>query len=513
MKIRLSMKIRFPIVMTLVCVLVAGLVTWQLYQQRDRWTEPAPTKEAVAPELSAFYGQELEWDDCEESHCAWVTVPVDYEKPKGEETRLRVELVPAPEGKGTRTLFVNPGGPGGSAMGFARSMASAVGDRVKARYDIVGVDPRGVGKSSPLICLSDKKFDTYAASDPDPDTPEEITAARRRFAALGKACLDNSGNLASHVSTEEVARDMDIVRALLGRDRLDWFGASYGTQLGATYASLFPERVGRMVLDGAVDPSLDGIESSLADATGFQRALVAYAEDCITNIGCPLSDSVDAGLAKISALLKKLDAAPMKTSSDRKLTEGLAMSGIAVTLYDRRGWNALSKGLTEAFKGDGTTLLLISDLHVGRNPDGTYEDNSGQVIAAVRCLDSGSEGLSQQEAEALIPRFEKINPVFGRSMAWGVMGCQDWPIEATHPQIEISAEDAPTIVVIGTTRDPATPYEGAKALVSQLGNAMLLTREGDGHTAYMSGNSCIKKAVETFLVEGTVPRKGLVCKK
>ncbi len=320
------------------------------------------------------------------------------------------------------------------------------------------------------------------------------------------------GKLAAHVSTEEAARDMDVVRGLLGRKKMDWFGASYGTQLGATYATLFPKKVGRMVLDGAVDPALSVIESAIGQTTGFQRALDAFAKDCVKQAGCPLGDDVDAGMAKIADLMDQLDQTPMETDDpSRELTEGLAFYGIAVTLYDKETWDYLRRGLTDAFKGDGTLLLLLSDAYFTRDQSGKYGDNIGEVIYAVNSLDV-ADPPTLAEVEAALPRFEKISPVFGRALGWGALSPSDWPIKVTHPQVKIDGAGAPPIVVVGTTRDPATPYEGAQSLAKQLASGVLISRDGDGHTAYSSGNTCIKKAVDAYLVSGTVPKDGLMCK-
>lgn len=505
-------RTRTLLVIATVLALLAGVVVFTAYATRDRWKTPSPTADAPQSALSAFYTQKLSWTACGDAHCTWVKVPVDYAQPGGPTTRLRVKVIPSTRGDAQRSIFVNPGGPGGSAVNFAGSMASTFGRDVRAQYDIVGVDPRGIAESSPVECLPPRQFDAFTAIDPDPDNPAEIRALRESVTALGKACEKNSGALAAHISTEEAARDMDVVRALLGRKTFDWFGASYGTQLGATYAQLFPQRVGRMVLDGAVDPSLDVVESSLGQTTGFQRAIEAYAADCVTSSVCPLGDNADSGLAKVAALLGQLDAKPMPTSGDRELTEGQAFYGIAVTLYDKSTWSYLSQALTQAFSGDGTGLLLLSDAYFMRQPDGSYAGNLGQVIYAVNCLDT-SGGLTEEQTKALIPRFEKVSPVFGRALAWGALGCTDWPIKATHPQVDISAEGAAPILVLGTTRDPATPYEWAKSLATQLSSGVLITREGDGHTAYASGNDCITKAVDAYFVKGTVPKDGLVCKQ
>ena len=303
---------------------------------------------------------------------------------------------------------------------------------------------------------------------------------------------------------------MDVVRALVGREKLDWFGASYGTELGATYAQIFPDHVGRMVLDGAVDPSLDEVESSFAQATGFQRALEAYVADCVQSDDCPLGDTADAGVQRVVDLMDQLDAKPLPGSDGRDLTEGRAFYGIAVTLYDEQTWPLLTTGLQKAFDGDGSVLVALSDAYFERDEDGSYGSNIGQVISAVTCLDS-PDGLTEEQVRAQIPRFVDASPVFGRALAWGALGCADWPVAATSPRPQIDGKGAPPILVLGTTRDPATPYESAQALAEQLESGVLLTRDGDGHTAYLSGNKCIQKAVDTYLLDGTMPAEGTTC--
>jgi pimeloyl-ACP methyl ester carboxylesterase len=499
-----------PLLLAVVLVLLVGVAVYAAFATRDAgFEEPKPLSAAAPDGLETFYTQKLNWSECGEAHCAWVKVPLDYAKPDGATTRLRMAFYPA-TGDARRSILVNPGGPGGSAVDFAETMQDSLGADVRDHADIIGVDPRGVGLSSPLTCLSDEKFDAYAAGDPDPDDAAEIAASRAAGTALGEACLANSGELAAHVSTVEVARDMDVVRALLGRKTLDWFGASYGTELGAVYAELFPDKVGRMVLDGAVDPTLGPVESSFAQAQGFQRALAAYAADCVTSDDCPLGTDADAGVAKIADLMQQLDAKPLPGGDGRELTEGLAFYGVAVTLYDKETWSYLTQALTAAFKGDGSVLVALSDAYFERKPDGTYASNQGQVISAVSCLDSPG-GLTLADVEKQTPRFVAESPVFGRALAFGALGCSDWPIEATNPLPTIDGKGAPPIVVIGTTRDPATPYESAEALASQLESGVLLTRDGDGHTAYLSGNACITKAVDRYLADGTVPKKGTTC--
>jgi pimeloyl-ACP methyl ester carboxylesterase len=493
-----------------VLALLVGVGVVTAVVTRDSWQEPKPAATPAPSGLEQFYDQKVSWSGCGSAHCAWITVPVDYAKPDGATTRLRAVVHPAEGGKAKRSILVNPGGPGGSAVDFASTMSSAFGTDVRKMYDIVGVDPRGVAESTPLTCLPDKEFDEFTEVDPDPDNAAEITALRKSITDLGQACEKNSGELAAHVSTVEVAKDMDVVRALLGRYKLDWFGASYGTELGAVYAQLFPTKVGRMVLDGAVDPSLDAVGSSLGQTTGFQRAIDAYAKDCVKQSNCPLGADAEAGLGKVADLMRQLDATPMRATSDRDLTEGQAFYGIAVTLYDKTTWPLLSQGLAAAFRGDGSVLLRLSDAYFERTDDGSYSGNLGQVIYAVNCLDA-PDRLTQEETEAALPQFEKVSPVFGRALGWGALNCADWPIKVTNPLPKIEAKGAPPILVLGTTRDPATPYEWAKSLASQLSSGVLITREGDGHTAYNSGNGCIRGAVDAFFTKGTVPKDGLTC--
>ncbi len=500
-------------------VLVAAIAFAATTSLRDDEPEvpadPAPAAEGVPSGLENFYTQDLSWDDCGEARCTSVEVPMDYEEPEGETLKLAVKVIPS-TGDGGRSMFVNQGGPGGEAQGFADRMAEQFGDDVLEAYDVVGVDPRGVGKSTPIDCLSDRELDAYAASEPDPDSPAEIKEYRASIVDFGEGCEERSGALAAHISTEEAARDFDIVRALLGATTFDWFGASYGTELGATYATLFPKSVGRMVLDGAVDPSLSAEESAFGQTTGFQRALDAYIRDCVKQKSCPLGTDADAGEDKLISFVEARDSGPLLTGQDRKLTQGHTFTGIAVTLYNKATWPVLTQALTAAFKGDGSVLLRLSDLYFRRAPDGTYQENLHEANPAINCLDAGdddAEASTLQEVQNSLPRFEKASPVFGRALAWGALSCTDWPIKAIHPQVDVDATGSKPIVVLGTTRDPATPYEWAEALTDQLGTAVLVSRQGDGHTAYTSNNTCIKRIVDDYLVDGKVPKDGITCKE
>jgi pimeloyl-ACP methyl ester carboxylesterase len=473
-----------------------------------------PADQPPDPSLARFYGQRLAWEPCGATQCTTLDVPLDYDQPDGETIGIHVVRRPAgDQSDRVGSLLVNPGGPGEAGSTIATNASSYLGDPLLRYLDVVGFDPRGTGQSDPLDCLDDADLDTYLAADPEPATPEEVHDYVHEFRALGRGCARLSGALASHVSTEESARDMDVLRAALGDQVTAYLGFSYGTELGATYATLFPGRVARFVLDGAVDPTLDMKQAALTQATGFETALRAYVANCLdVTDSCFLGDTLDEGLQRIRDLLDQVDTAPLSTSSGRPLTLGLAITGIITPLYDRGTWIVLSQALRSAFDGDGSTLLAMADAYSRRQSDGTYATNLLEAFPAISCLDDPT-GLKPADVPAVLPEFEKASPTFGDSFAWALIGCRNWPAArgVPHDRLTVDGAGAPPIVVIGTTRDPATPLEEAEALASQLESGVLVTRDGDGHTAYHSGNDCIDGAVESYLIEGVVPKAGLAC--
>jgi pimeloyl-ACP methyl ester carboxylesterase len=485
-----------------------------------RVREPAPTStpgpgatRAPRPGLQRFYGQQLAWSACQgEFECARLRVPLDYRHPRGDTIELALLKVPAgrPAAR-IGSLVVNPGGPGVPGTSYAAQAAQAFREPLLARYDAVGFDPRGTGHSSPVDCLSNAQLDAFTASDPDPDTAAERRTYEEFVNALGTGCARRSGALASHISTVEAARDMDVLRAALGESRLTYLGASYGTKLGATYAQLFPRRVGRMVLDGAVDLSVSSRTLSLEQARGFETALRAYVANCVEKSdGCFLGDSVEGGLARIKQFIEQVDATPLDTGTDRTLQVGNAFYGVVLPLYDRDYWPVLSQALRAGFDGDGSILLKLSDLYSRRNERGGYDNNSAEAIYAINCLDD-PYAISASQVAANLPAFEQASPTFGAVFAWGLTTCGGVRAKATEPVPTVRAQGASPIVVVGTTRDPATPYSGAVHLSRQLASGVLVTRNGDGHTGYNVGNACVDGAVEGYLLDGTLPEDGRTC--
>lgn len=471
-------------------------------------TTPPPSSVTQPPRaaLADFYSQRIDWQPCEtnaDQDCGTLTVPIDYRDPQGDTIELALLRVPA-TGARVGSLVVNPGGPGAPGTSYAAAAARVFRDPLLQGFDIVGFDPRGVGRSAPVDCLSDAELDDYLAEDPTPDTPDEVKAYKAAVLSYGDACLANTGALLGHVTTIEAARDMDVLRSALGEEKLSYLGASYGTKLGATYAELFPEQVGRLVLDGAVDVSLDSRSAAIDQAAGFETALRAYVQNCLDSTdNCFLGDTVDEGLATISDLLASIEDEPLP-AGERELTVGNAFYGIVTPLYNRDYWFLLSTALASALEGKGSALMSLSDAYASRNPDGSYADNSMEANYAVNCLDDPTS-VSFTKVPSLFPAFEEASPTFGRIFAWAMTGCRGVAVTSSEKPLDIRGEGAAPILVLGTTRDPATPMKWAEALAAQLDSGVLVERDGDGHTAYNSGNACIDSIVEDFLLDGTVP--------
>ena len=466
--------------------------------------------QADAP-LARFYSQELDWQGCGGSfECTEVEVPVNYARPEGRTIELAVVRLPA-SGAPRGSLLVNPGGPGASGVTYARAAEYAVSPAVRDRYDVVGFDPRGVGQSAGIDCVSDSGLDRLLAIDGSPDTPEEEEQVAQEWSVLGAGCLDDRPGLARHMSTRDAARDMDVLRAVLGDRTLNYLGKSYGTYLGITYAELFPERVGRVVLDGMIDPAVTAEQLAAGQAEGFHRAFRSFLADCVTRSSCPFEGTPDEAQAEVAALLERTDTRPLRGTRGRPVTQALAVIGIAAALYDQGSWRLLHDALGEALDGDGRTLLSLADYYSDRGPGGRYTTNALEAMYAVNCLDRPeSEDLAAFRAAA--ERIEASSPVFGAFIAWGGLGCRGWPVQPANEPHAVSAAGARTILVVGTTRDPATPYRWAVAAEKRLERGRLLTYVGDGHTAYRRGSRCIDSAIDAYLLRGTTPAEGTRCR-
>lgn len=373
--------------------------------------------------------------------------------------------------------------------------------------------PRGVGGSSSVSCLTDAEMDEYlfSVTDAERGSPEWFAEASTSAREFGESCQKNTGALLGTVDTISTAHDLDMLRAVLGDEKLHYLGFSYGTSIGAQYAEAFPENVGRLVLDGAMDPTATESETVKFQTEGFELATRAYLADCLAGESCPFAGTVDEAMAEIGQTLHELDATPLTGTDGRLVSSGTMLTAIIYPLYSQQSWPYLDDLFASVREGDGDVALTLADGYYGRNADGTYRDNSFEAFMAINCLDyprDADPDKMRAQAEELV----KIAPTFGPFQGYGGLGCANWPYPNITPNTPVTAAGADPILVVGTTGDPATPYRWAVNLSEQLENGALLSYEGEGHTAYGSaGSTCVDSAVDAYLIEGTVPEPGARC--
>ncbi len=463
--------------------------------------------------LEFFYNQQIDWRNCGDADCTTFEVPLDYQDPQGDRVTLSMTKVRA-RGESIGSLFVNPGGPGGSAFEYAKAADYIVTDEIRESFDVVGVDPRGVGQSDTIRCLTDQQIDALISADGSPDTELEESRLILDAGFIGRACESENNPLIAHMSTSEVAKDMDIARALVGDPVMNLLGKSYGTAIGTTYIELFPGRVGRIVLDGVLPTYLTQLEITRTQAEEFEVLLRYFVSDCSQQSDCPLTGSVDQGIQQIRQFLLDLDSEPLVGENQRELTESLATYAILSYLYfpqydfpDLRA--ALNAAMTQ---GDPNELLKLLDQRISRAPDGRYTDNSSDAFYAVSCLDFPVTQSIDQVRE--FANQLAINaPTFGESLGWGVLSCKDWPY-AAQQAIKISPSTSAPVMLLATENDPATPAKWAQEVAMKLGNAELVLWEGGyNHTAYLEGSKCVTDRVDAYLLEGTIaPGTTTTCK-
>lgn len=439
--------------------------------------------------------------------CATIQVPRDPQDPAvGGTIGMAIDRHRA-TGTKVGSLLVNPGGPGGSGVDFLPQAVGFLGKDLLEHFDVVGFDPPGVDRTAPITCLSGPQLDAYFGADPDPTTPAALAAYEtldRQFAA---GCERESGRELPYVSTVDAAMDMDVLRADLGDPKLTYLGFSYGTFLGATYAQLFPTRVRAMVLDGALDPSLPVVTSLDEQSAAFDADLADALDACTPASSCPWRYTGNP-VSAFESLLAQVSAHPVTVSgSTQKVGAAALLYGAALTLYDTSYWSDLYQALAGLQSGNGSEILNLFDDYVGRNANGTYS-NELEADVAVNCLDASAPSIATIEAD--LPQAEKEAPVFGAADLLSEIQCDYWPVPATGRVGPIHADGSPPIVVVGSTGDPATPYQDAVALAGQLQHGVLLTRVGDGHTGYPY-SSCIRSHADDYLLDLVVPPAGIRC--
>jgi pimeloyl-ACP methyl ester carboxylesterase len=478
-------------------------------------TRPAPG--SYPARLAAFYTQQVAWKGCSDNPrqlCGTIEVPVDYAKPQGDRFTLALRKAPATDpSRRVGSLLINPGGPGGSGVEYAQYASFVFSPKVRAVYDIVGFDPRGIGQSDAVSCLTDADMDRLFSTDPTPDTPAEQKAIRTTADSVARSCVARGGEHALHMSSTEVARDMDVMRVVFGDAKLNFFGGSYGTFLGAIYADTFPDKVGRMVLDSAVSPNQTDAEEMTYDIQGFEASIDAFIDWCVARPDCALGSDRAAARGRIADLLDAVERRGLATSKPglTRIGEGWVGFSIFMCLYSDSSWPTLNRGLAQAFSGRGDILLAKGMSVVERSATGRYATSSYlQAMLPVRCADwPRSKDTPASLAEQT--RLKKAHPLWAKMTGAIYDSCAAWPTPGRTPKGTTLAVGAAPILVIGNERDPATPIGGTKQLAKDLDSGVLLTSDHDGHGTYYAGNSCVDRAVDGYLVQGTVPRDGTTC--
>ncbi|MFD3931443.1 alpha/beta hydrolase [Streptomyces sp. NPDC058614] len=502
--------------LTVAAVVLSSLMTGcgddskdeDLTAQKLSWKDcPAPSESEGGGDAPSPLPGGTQWK------CANLKAPLDWADPKGDTIKLALirATTSGDQSKRIGSLVFNFGGPGGSGV----TTLPAFGEdyaKLRTRYDLVSFDPRGVGRSAGVECESDDQLDEYFQQDATPDDAAERKELLDNTKTFNAACEKNSGKTLPHLRTTDAARDMDLMRQVLGDDKLHYFGISYGTELGGVYAHLFPKNVGRAVFDAVVDPTQNSEQGSLGQAEGFQLALDNFADDCASKTeDCPIGDTAQDVKDRIAKLLADLDSKPIPGVFPRQLTQTAATNGIAQALYSKDFWEYLTEGLEQAYDGDGKVLMLLSDSMNGRNQNGQYSNITAANIS-INCADDKPR-YTADYVESKLPEFRAASPLFGDYLAWSMVSCTDWAVAGAAAHPDVSAPGAAPVLVVGNTGDPATPYEGAKKMVDALGKGVgvELTYKGQGHGAYDSGNKCVQDAVNGYLLQGTVPPAGTVC--
>lgn len=476
--------------------------------------QPPPPPEV----LDANFGsQQPQWVDCYGAlQCARVKAPLDWTDPEGEQIELALLKQSALGGASKGSLFVNPGGPGSSGVQYlASGVDGAVGRALQQEFDVISWDPRGVGQSSAVSCLDDAGMDEWlfgksATDGLEGGTQEWVDAALQENKRYGEACLEATGPLLGHVDTGSTVQDLDMLREIVGDDKLNYLGYSYGTYIGARYADAYPDRVGRLVLDGAMDPTSSEVEVVREQTRGFELALRAYMTDCLGRKDCPVSGSVDDAMARWRVMLDAVEAEPLTGSDGRTLSSGTLLTAIITPLYSQSNWPYLDQLYTTVTEGNADVALGLADFYYDR-VNGVYQTNLITAFGAINCLDAPRSlplNLDQMRADAA--ELERIAPTIGAFQGYGDVGCAAWPVEGVDSRPPVRAAGAAPILVIGTTGDPATPLRWAESLAAQLESGVLLTYEGEGHIAY--GNSdCVNSAVDQYFLTGRTPESGARC--
>ena len=470
------------------------------------------TTSTATTTLAPYLDQNLKWSTCANGQCASLRVPLDYTNLALGDISIAVSRTLHTGANFQGSIVVNPGGPGSPGLDFAKYVAKEIAPAVAKEFDFIGFDPRGVGKSAPVTCMTAQQTAKWLSMDSTPDTPTETAAVMKAAGKISAGCLKYSPRMAPNVGTPFATQDLDLLRSALHEEKLNWLGFSYGTSLGTSYIQAFPNRVGRFVLDGAVDPALNGMQLSLGQSQGFQRAFQNYAQQCLAQAPCAIGTTRAGITSRVNSLLKRLDTRPLPTKDGTLLTQALGTSAIFTAMYTTDMWELLTEALRSAYQGDGTGLLELSWMGSDQTGPTTFGSNMQSAYYAIDCWDSpaapGAPGL------AAAAKHWAINapiPEMARSMSWSNAPCSLWFAHDTQPPAPASSTTTAPVLIIGTRFDPATPYAWSQALHKQLATSTLLTYGGNGHTAFGGGSTCVDSSVNDYLLTGRMPSSGKTC--
>lgn len=471
-----------------------------------------PTALTTTPQAAIDWGECAAAGNLPKSECGTFVVPIDYSKPDGGKADIAVIRFPA-TGKKIASLVINPGGPGGSGLDAAGGLVTQLPQPIRESFDLVGFDPRGVGSSSPAVRCNTDEQDDAARADPQVDySPAGIEHIESTEKAFAERCLKNMGEeFLAHIGTVEVARDLDVLRGALGEEKLTYLGYSYGTSIGSAYAEEFGDKIRAMILDGAVDPTVDPVDSNVAQAKSFQKAFDDYAADCAKSADCPLGTDPAKSVAVYLSLVDPLVTKPAHTTDPRGLGYSDAITGTIAAMYSPDLWSDLTKGLTELTKGHGDGLLALADSYLNRDEHGHY-DNSSDAETAINCVDQPPVTDRARVAEE-DRRSREVAPFMSYGSFTGnapLDTCAFWPVPPTSTPHRPIVKDLPPVLVVSTTDDPATPYQAGVDLAREIGGS-LLTFHGTQHTVVFEGNRCIDDYATKYLVDLAVPPQGASC--
>ena len=477
-------------------------------------TDPTVTDATASPSSTAPVGT-IEWTELEAGvDEAVLEVPLDHDDPDGDQIELYLVRHRATDPAARiGVLFVNPGGPGYGASDLAAQAEFIYNRPLLDTFDIIGIDPRGTGLSEPAVDCVDA-YDPYFGVETGPDDDAEDAALREVAVEFTAGCVERSGALLQHLTTVDAARDMDFVRQALGEDTVSYFGWSYGTQLGATWATLFPDTVRATVLDGAVDPTVGRIDGLVQQAAGFDASLSSFLADCSADATCAFNNGGDAEGAFLD-LLVAVETTRIPTTAGRPdLTQGVFEVGVAQAMYADTFWPQLAEALASAAAGNGAGMLALYDAYFGRLPDGTYGDEL-EAYFAITCADDPVADDAAAAIDEAVERradFYVASPRIGTTAAYELLICASFPQGATgagDDGFEITGAGAGPIVGVGNTGDPATPFEGSRTMAETLEEGVFVEVEADQHTAY-GLNACIDGAIDDYLISLVVP-DGVSC--